>query len=230
MREVLEGAFAPNVAAEIMADAHQEGVVLDSVRDVLTFCRGPLAERIVKRGGISVKEAILQRLEQVLVATDAPTVPPDSVPPPDISIEISIGDDGREDTRVMPTVHKGPVSVLVIAGSADFAELLLASLGRTKVAPTTVHTENEIRKAMFSAAPLLVVIDATAAPGLDRGTIAAALRGLPDNVVSIVWGAETEFGDGLAAALEAAGVPGATSLRYGEGLAPLVDLIMARQQ
>ncbi len=218
VREVLEGAFAPEVASELMFDALARiGGVPSSTDEVLAFCRGPLAEVVEARVGSGVRAAILERIEQVLVRRDWSGT----------DIPIDVDEEGA--TRVMPTVWREPVRVLVVAGSGAFAEVLSASLGSGRVAPRTSNGDAaELRRAIFAHAPLLLIVDATSAPSIDAAELVVLLRGLPDDVAPVIWGIETEYGALLANGLQQFGVS-ANGLRFGEGVAPLLDLVMARQ-
>jgi hypothetical protein len=222
VREVLEGAFSPELATQLMFEALQAvGDVPTSADAVLQFCRGPLAQIVEDVVGADARTAVVLRLEQVLVegnmtGTDIP-IDVDFEPEPSL-------------TMVMPTVWREPVSVLVVSCTGDFAERLHAALGASRVTVATVDGEMDVRKGAFQMSPLLVVVDATAAPTMERGSIAAVFRGLPDHVLPVVWGAETEYGDGLANAMRAAGIGNAISLRYGEGIPAFLDLVLARYQ
>jgi hypothetical protein len=222
VREVLEGAFSPELATQLMFEALQAvGDVPTSPESVLKFCRGPLAQIVEDVVGQDARAAVLVRLEQVLVKGDMTGT--------DIPIDVDLEDEPSM-TMVMPTVWREPVSVLVVSSTGDFAQRLHAALGASRVTVATVDGEMDVRKGVFQMSPLLVVVDATAAPRMERGAIAAAFRGLPDNVLPVVWGAETEYGDGLANAMRAAGVHAAISLRYGEGIPAFLDLVLARYQ
>lgn len=222
VREVLEGAFTPELATQLMFEALQAvGNVPTSEDQVLKFCRGPLAQIVEDMVGEHARAAVLLRLEQVLVKGDSTGT--------DIPIDVDL-DPEPSLTMVMPTVWREPVSVLVVSSTGDFAQRLHAALGAARVTVATVDGETEVRKGVFQMSPLLVVVDATAAPSMERGAIATAFRGLPDNVLPVVWGAETEFGHGLAQAMLAAGVSNAISLRFGEGIPAFLDLVLARYQ
>lgn len=222
MREVLEGAFSPELATQLMFEALQAvGSVPRSQQEVLAFCHGPLAQIVEDLVGGEARGVVLARLDQVLVRGD--------VTGTDIPIDVDI-DAEPSLTMVMPTVWREPVSVLSVSSTGDFAERLHVALGASRVNVVTVDGEAEVRKAVFQRSPLLVVVDATAPPAMERGSIAAVFRGLPDNVLPVVWGAETEYGDGLANAMQVAGVANAISLRFGEGIPAFMDLVLARYQ
>lgn len=222
MREVLEAAFSPELATQLMFEALQAvGTIPASVEEVLSFCHGPLAQIVEDLVGSEARGAVLERLDQVLVRGDTTGT--------DIPIDVDF-DAEPSLTMVMPTVWREPVSVLAVSSTGDFASRLHAALGASRVNVVTVDGEAELRKAVFQRSPLLVVVDATAPPSMERGAIAAGFRGLPDNVLPIVWGAETEYGDGLANAMRVAGVANAISLRFGEGIPAFLDLVLARYQ
>lgn len=221
VREVLEGAVAPALATELMFDALQRaGSIPASAEEVRAFCKGPLQEGLAAKLGDDVTAIVIERLEQVLDTGDRAGT--------DIPIDIDL--DEATETTVMATVWREPVSVLVLAGTDDFGASLYAALGASRVSVKTVRREDELRKAIFAAAPLLVLVDATMPPDLPRGVIATSFRGLPDSVLPVVWGSETEYGEGLASALQAAGVTAAIDLRFSEGIPPLLDLVLARYQ
>lgn len=221
VREVLEGAFAPEVATLLMFQALREhGSVPKSTDEVMHMCNTTLAEVIGARGGPEVARALLDRLEQVLLQGDRTGT--------DIPIDVDM-DPEPSITMVMPTVWREPVSTIVISGQRLFADQLYACLGAARVKAHTAHDESALNKAIFSHAPLFVIIDATDPPDFDKATLVSALRRLPDSVQTVVWGAERGYADGFLEVCRASGID-AVGVDQAEGIGPLLDIILARYQ
>ncbi len=221
VREVLEGAFAPEVATLLMFQALREhGSVPTSKEEVLQMCNTTLVEVIGARGGPEVARALLDRLEQVLLKGDRSGT--------DIPIDVDMDPDPSI-TMVMPTVWREPVATIVVSGQRLFADQLYACLGAARVKAHTAHDENQLNKAIFSHAPFFVIIDATDPPHFDKANLVSALRRLPDSVQTVVWGAEHEYADGFLEVCRASGID-AVGVDQAEGIGPLLDIILARYQ
>lgn len=245
VREVLEGTFAPDIADELLSTALDEHPVHDAA-DVLALCRGPLAELLEQRGGAGVKHMVLETLEPVLGAS----VQRNTAPPPaitetapgsmgglDIDVDIE-GDDVEEDddatsskktTVQIPMVGAGGrVTVLIVAGSDRLADTLLRALGEDRVEPRTTNDELELRRAIFGVMPNLLVVDAAYDPSeVPRSGIATVLTALPVSIQPVLWGADTEYGQGLVQAMKAVGAE-AAYLDRTTGIATLLDFVRAR--
>jgi hypothetical protein len=221
VREVLEGAFAPEIATMMMFQALREhGRVPQSRDEVLELCRGTLLEVIGARAGLTVARTILDRFEQVLLAGDLTGT--------DIPIDVDMDPDPSI-TMVMPTVWREPVSCVVVSGQRLFADQLYACLGAARVKAHTASDDSTLRKSMFSHQPLFVIVDATEPPDIERATLVAALRRLPDSVQTVVWGAERSYADGFLEVCRASGVD-AVGVDQAEGIGPLLDIVLARYQ
>ncbi|MCZ7678542.1 MAG: hypothetical protein M5U28_07110 [Sandaracinaceae bacterium] len=92
--------------------------------------------------------------------------------------------------------------------------------------PHTASDEQSFRHATFSVTPLLAIVDC-AAPAIGARELTAALRGLPDRTLAVVWGEETSYGRELRARLQSAGAR-ALFLDRAEGNGPLLDLVLSR--
>ncbi len=237
VREILEGTFTPDLADELISDALDGHPPLQDASDVLAFCRGPLAQLLEARAGAGVRHMVLETLEPVLGASaKRATAPPPAITetaPGSVAIDIDVdGADEKDSTKAtvqIPLVSKGEqVSVLIVAGSDQLAETLLRALGEDRVAPRTTNNEQELRRAIFSVIPNLLVVDAAYAPSdVPRGGIATVLKALPVTVQPVVWGADTDYGRGLVEAMKAAGAE-AAFLDRTTGIATLLDLVRAR--
>jgi len=219
VREVLEGAFSPELATTLMFQALQaHGDVPRTPDDVLALCRGPLGAVVEERVGATIRNMVIDRLEQVLVRGSRDGT--------DIPIELDLDGDPT-DTMVIPVVFQEPVSVVVLAAAEDFGRHLLAALGPERVRVKTVTSEDALRKAVFTAEPLLVLIDATQPPSTEPPVVVTSLKALPDSVQPVVWGTDMEYGADLIRTLVAMGVT-ANGLVQADGIAPLLDLVLSR--
>ena len=219
MREVLEAALAPELATSLMFQALKGVPRLPKDRDsVIALCRGPLTVALRGRVGDDVAAEVLARIERVLMKGDRTGT--------DIPIEIDLDDD-VDSTMMMPVAFRAPVSVVVVSSKFRFAERLVASLGDERVYVTAAMDARELRKNVFAAQPLLVVVDATAAPAADDEDITLCLKGLPDRALGVVWGADTDYGKTMLALLQATG-SGAVGISQDDGIEPLLDLVLSR--
>jgi len=222
VREVLEGALPPEVATAAMfaALARWEGGVPATREDVLDLCRGPLQEILLRRVGEVVTGELLARLDRVLVHGDRTGT--------DIPLDIDVELDGEPSiTMTMPIVWREPVSVLVVSGRSTFAARLEASLGASRIHTTLASDVHDIRRATFAEAPLLALVDCVAPAPLAAQELAAALKDLPDQVLVVIWGEDQAFGAEVVPQLDAQGV-NSVRLSRGEGIGPLLDLILSR--
>lgn len=236
IREVLEGTFAPDQADEILSDALEQHPTLETAADVLEFCRGPLAALIEERAGAGMKHAVLESLEPVLGASvKRATMPPpseitDTAPGSleGLDIDVDVDEDKGKTTVQIPMAEGGRVSVLIIAKSNRLADTLLRALGDDRVVPQTTNDEQELRRAIFSMMPNLLVVDAAYDPSeISRGGVATVMKALPVSIQPVVWGSDTEYGRGLVGAMKAAGAE-AAYLDRTTGIATLLDLVRAR--
>jgi len=222
VREVLEGALPPEVATAAMfaALSRWEGGVPSSRQDVLDLCHGPLKEILLRRVGDLVTDELLNRLDRVLVHGDRTGT--------DIPLDIDIELDGEPSiTITMPIVWREPVSVLIISGRSTFSARLEASLGAARLHTTLATSVHEIRRATFSEAPLLALVDCVSPPDVSEAELASALKDLPDQVLVVIWGEDEPCGEALAPHLLACNVESVTLARS-EGIGPLLDLILSR--
>lgn len=221
VREVLEGALPAELATAMIFRALRNVDELPQDRDsVLALCRGPLAEALTAKVGADVTEEVLARIEQVLLRGDRTGT--------EVPLEIDVDLDGDVDsTLMMPVVFSAPVSVLVVSSKFRFAERLVASLGDERVYVTSAMDERELRKSVFTVQPLLVVVDGTAAPAMSDEVLAQCMKDLPDNALGVVWGDDTPYGRSVLKMLESTGT-NSVGIDEGEGIAPLLDLVLAR--
>ena len=258
IREVLEGTFAPDLADELLADALDGHPPLRDASDVLTFCRGPLAQVLERRAGAGVRHMVLESLEPVLGASaKRATAPPPSITetaPGSVgaasaamAIDIDLDGDGlisleldassddddaatsKKTTVQIPMVSEGGrVGVLIVAKSPRLGDTLVRALGDDRVLPKTTNDSVELRRAIFSVMPNLLVIDAAYEPSdVPRSEIATVMTALPVSIQPVVWGADTDYGKGLVQAMRTLGAE-AAYLDRTTGIATLLDLVRAR--
>ncbi len=221
VREVLEGALPTELATAMIFRALRDVDELPKDRDaVLALCRGPLAAALTAKVGQDVTDEVMARIEQVLVRGDRTGT--------EVPLEIDVDlDDDVERTLMMPVVFAAPVSVLVVSSKFRFAERLVASLGDDRVYVSSAMSERELRKSVFTVQPLLVVVDGTAAPAMGDEILAQCMKDLPDNALGVVWGDDTPYGRPLLQMLQSTGTK-CVGIDEGEGIGPLLDLVLAR--
>jgi hypothetical protein len=124
---------------------------------------------------------------------------------------------------------KGAVTVLVIAGSDEFAARLEAALGPARVATRTATTLREVEALTApSRASSIVLVDAMEFPPVEPVALAGLLGGLPASTVRAIWGADLAYGSVVLSELIGRGLP-ATPLDRREGIEPLLDLVRSRR-
>ncbi len=213
VRECLEGALAPAVATGVLFDALDRfGAVPADSEQVLAMVRGPLRELVGDRLGAD-GDALLEDIEAHLVELTG-----------ELEVEIDLDDADEAFTKQMASVPH-PVVVLVVSAERSFADRLLAAIGDERVYPHTVSDEAAFRHAMFSMSPLIAVLDSVRPPEATPSTLAAALRGLPDQTLPVVWAADAELGQDLHGRL---GHERVLFFDRREGIEPLLDLVLSR--
>jgi hypothetical protein len=105
---------------------------------------------------------------------------------------------------------------------------MLLAIGDERVYVSSVQDEGALRHATFSTNPMIVVVDAERPPSIEPHALAAALNGLPDATLSVVFAASTEYGRTVRAHLP----DGASTLfiERADGVEPLHDLVLSRHK
>lgn len=216
VREALEGALAPAVATRVLFDALDRSGrgVPASPEEVLELVRGPLAAILEHRLGTDASDELVRSIEARVGALAG-----------EVEVDVELDEEDESRTSQMAAVPY-PVSVVVVSASDELAARLLAAIGEARVHPHTARDEQGFRHATFSMSPLLAIVDC-AHPSIGARALAAALRGLPDRTLAVVWGEETPYGRDLRARLEADGAR-ALFLDRAEGNGPLLDLVLSR--
>lgn len=188
--------------------------------EVVEIVRAHLAVALAARGVAQAPALIAEIIARIEAS---PAVPDDAV---DVDVDVEDFEEGKT-TQMTAVPH--PVSVLVASASESFANRLLAVLGEDRVYPFTVADETALRHATFSAAPLVLVVDATAPPAIDAGAMASAMRGLPRQTTPVVWSQDTDYGRALRGKLEQHHTQ-ALFLSRTEGIEPLLDVVLSRRK
>lgn len=222
IREALEGFIAPEVATAIIFDAlAQAPSPPSSLHEARSFVSGPLTDVVSRRMRPSDVTSVIRLMQDVIdsaIDRDGVDVDVDFDP-------LSSSTERSTETQQMSTIAR-PVPVVVLAEQPLFADRLGLCLGEDRVYTSTVGNAAALRKALFAQSPLLVVIDATTVSSLVVDEVADVLRGFPDNVVPVLWGGETAWGERLVAL--APRKPAVVTLDRKEGIEPLCDLILSR--
>ncbi|MBX3272588.1 MAG: hypothetical protein KF729_20175 [Sandaracinaceae bacterium] len=221
VRETLEGIVEPSIATSVLFESLSRWGrgVPRGPEQVLELVQGPVRELLERRIGPSAGpalDALIAQLEAIAAGDE-------------LEVEIDFDEPEEPDgalTAQMLAVSV-PVVVLVVAGYREFATRLTASIGRERVHTLTVGDVEELRRTTFSASPQVVVVDAAQPAAIRTADLARALKDLPDRVISFVWGEDTSYGRELRARAEQLGAS-ALYLDRGEGIEPLLDLILSR--
>lgn len=220
MRRGLERVLSPATATGAIFEAldrWQHGVPAD--RDaVLALIRGPLTEVLRERVGVDRTAALVRSLEAELEGAGAT----------DLDVDVEIEDEIEDiPETVQMTAVPHPVSVLIVGATDEFARRLVTALGEDRVKVETVRDEWQVRHAVFSGSPLVVVVDACAPPAVRPPELAELLAQVPEATLPILWGNETDYGK----AMRAKGLgQRVVSLPRSEGIEPLFDLVLSRHQ
>jgi hypothetical protein len=224
VRETLEGTLAPAIATATLFEALDRwgrGIPGDTAQ-VLELVRGPLSTLLDERLGVESAREVVASIEQRLAAQL----------PADLDVDVDVSEeqedefnDGVKTTQMAAVPH--PVSVLVVSASKVFGERLLTVLGDDRVYPHTVNDEQAFRHAVFSALPLIAIVDTTHPPAIRPPVLATALRTLPRQTVAVIWSTETDYGRETRVRLEQ-GESDVVFLDRKEGIEPLLDLVLSR--
>ncbi len=223
IREALEGVLAPELATAILFDALALAPVApSSLHEARSFVSGPLSEVVGRR----VRPSEITQVIRLMQGAIDSAIDRDGVDV-DIDFDPTASSSGVQstETQQMSTIAR-PVPVVVFAVTGLFAERLELCLGEDRVYTVTVGDAAALRKSLFAQSPLLVVVDATASEHVEPERVLEVLRGIPDNVVPVLWGGETKWGARLLAL--APGRPQLVTLERSEGIEPLCDLILSR--
>lgn len=231
IREALEGFLTPEVATAILFDslALVPGPP-KSLEDARSFVGGALTtimSRRLRPDEVATITPAVREIIDAAIARDGLDVDIEFDP---LMSDAGVSGEGAEaagstETQQMSTITR-PVPVVVVSESPLFGDRLALCLGEDRVYTTTVGSAAALRKSLFALSPMLVVLDGSAAVGLDIDALSDVLRGFPDNVVAVLWAGETEWGQRLLA--HAPRKPGVVTLERGEGIEPLCDLVLSR--
>jgi hypothetical protein len=211
VRDALERALAPAVATSVLFEAlERSGRGTPTTREeTIRLVRGSLAQILVERLGTREGGELIKTLGAKISIDE------------EIRVDFEDFEDGS--TAQMMAVAR-PVTVLVASAAPAFGERLLVVLGEDRVYPMTVTDEAGLRHATFSAAPLVIVVDATKPPDVKPAALASVLRSLPKQTFALVWSQESDYGRELKQRLGKA----ALYLDRTEGIEPLLDVILSR--
>jgi hypothetical protein len=225
LREALERFVAPELATALLFEALElfGRPPPSRFEETRAFAASALAEAVCRKMGPQHASEILRSIDEVIArAADLEGVAIDI----DVEAPVEDEDDDATVTTQMMVVQK-PVPVVVIGATGAFAARLSACLGDDRVFAVAVGNQASLRKAVFSYAPLLVIVDGVDPPAVDPSELAAALRGLPDATLPVLWAADSPWSADFLRRLEDAGVPIVTFPRR-EGIEPLLDMVLAR--
>jgi hypothetical protein len=231
VREALEGVVSPTVATTLLFEALESSGTSPptTLEEMRTFATGPLQDAVRRKLRDDDASQVRMRVSALFTrATDRRA--PGTASEVDVDVDLDFGgegEDGATSTAVM-TVVKRPVPVVVLSARSTFAERLVVCLGEDRVKTIPVTDEAALSKNVFAYSALVVVLDGAAPTPVDGASLAAALRRLPNGATTIVWASDAEGGTALANALDRAGAS-AVTLGRGDGIEPLLDLILSRR-
>ncbi|MCB9591732.1 MAG: hypothetical protein H6719_03275 [Sandaracinaceae bacterium] len=224
VRETLEGIVEPSVATSVLFESLSRWGrgVPKGAEQVLELVQGPLRELLTHRLGPEAEPALATLVAQLtaLASDDLG----------DFEVDIEFDDDPVGEDAAMTAQMQAvsvPVVVLVVAGYREFANRLNAAIGRERVHTITIGDVEELRRTAFSANPQIVVVDSAQPAAIRPSDLARALKGLPDRVISFVWGEDTSYGRELRVRADQLDAT-VLYLARNEGIEPLLDLVLSR--
>lgn len=220
IREALESVAAPEVATAILFDALANATSPPTTLvEARSFVSGPLRDAVRRRLRGDESTSIIRIVEGAIDSA----IDRDGL---DVEVEfdpLASSVERTTETQQMETIAR-PVPVVVLAQNDSFAQRLTLCLGEDRVYATTVSTPAALRKAVFAQSPLVVVVDGAACESMSADVVADVVRGVPDNVVPVLWNGATEWARGL---VERSPLRLVT-LERKEGIEPLCDLVLSR--
>lgn len=252
VREVLESMLPRALARSAMAEALSEAEGPATAESLHQLVHGQLQSNLSGRIPDEVRDALMARLNQIVGPSQVGTRPRATIPDNpetarlfathpetrtgaratdlELKIDSEIPMDFEHDpqaTERLQFAGRRSVPVVAVAATESLERSLRGEL-RQSFSCRTVRSDAELRKAAFSDAPLLVIVDASDPPRSDVRALAIAIQKLPNNVVTVIWGSERRFGTTLLAALEGTKAR-LVRVPKSEGLDPLLDLIASRR-
>jgi hypothetical protein len=227
VREALEGVVSPTVATSLLYEALEASgrPPPGTLEEMRAFAHGPLDAQVRKRMREEDASEIRLRVGALFGRAMASEMPLAV----DVDVDLGFeGDDADGTATAQMMVVKRPVPVVVLSARADFSDRLVVCLGEDRVKTIAVTDETALSKAVFAYSALVVVLDGAAPAKVDGTALAASLRRLPNGATTIVWASDTEGGAALADGLERAGAA-AVTIGRGDGVEPLLDLILSRR-
>lgn len=217
IREILEASLAPREGARVLLEALARwGPRVPSDLDELTaFAAGPLRESLCARVDTARAMRVLGAIESVLDTASVPTQEHD--------IPIVWEDESTHEVRAL---HE-PVPLLVVASRGALADRLDLSLGPDVVDARTEGSPARLER-WLGGAPAVVIVDASDPIGMPADALYARLVRLPASTTIVVWGSDLEYGYRLAALAEHGG-RSLVTLRTGDGLESVLDVVLARR-
>jgi hypothetical protein len=223
VRERLESVLCVTVAHAVLFDAlARSSRRVRTVADMLELACGPLWERLADQVGEEEATAITEMLARNLVRAD-------ETGEADMRQSQPQGRVPRERPTTPMLGTKLPVEVAVAASSGGFAEVLAWCLGHDRVAPFTVGTTQEVRRALRPVPPILAIVNGDDPPGVRARDLAEELAAAPCSTLLAVWGIDRPYGAEVAEGLAGIARP-CVAVDRGEGVAPLLDLVRSRHQ
>jgi hypothetical protein len=224
LREALEGVVAPETATSLLFEALElHGKTPPStLEETRAFAESSLAEAVKRKVRAEDASQIIKQIDKLFeraIEGDGVAV--------DVEVEPESWDEGNPAATTQMAVVKKPVPVVVLGATGIFAERLVACLGEDRVRAVPATDEASLRKAVFAYSPLIVLVDGIAPVAIEPAKLAAALHGLPDSALPVLWGSESAWSRSAVSALEAADLEIVT-LDRSEGIEPLLDLVLAR--
>lgn len=235
VREALEGVVSPTVATALLYEALEASGAAppDTLEAMKAFAHGPLDEAVRRRMRDDEASQIRARVGELFTRALRHSRLPPRGDGGDFDLDVDVdlgveGDDADGTATQQMTVVKRPVPVVVLSARSEFADRLVVCLGEDRVKTVPVVDDATLSKAVFAYSALVVVLDGAAPARVDLSALAQALRRLPNGATTVVWASESEGGTTLASALDRAGAA-AVTLGRGDGIEPLLDLILSRR-
>lgn len=258
LRLILQQELPHARAAAVLFEALAawQGRVPNDTEEAIEVVREALPGVLELRAGLDAKRAreLAKEIERMLHISDAPTggfraVPEQGAPSRTTEeIDIDVLEPIEEPSKAEPlplvlqrhtaafveksTAHmpvtEGPVPVVVLSSSTDFAARLQMALGPEHVSARAARGVENLQTRGFRGAPDVVIVDANDFAPIEGRILIEALAALPSITSRTIWGCETAYGQRVVSALERQSVP-CIPVQSGSGIEPIADLIRARR-
>ncbi|MEM9195818.1 MAG: hypothetical protein AAGF12_42020 [Myxococcota bacterium] len=222
LRETLEERIPANLAATILMTALADWgrTVPDDREELMQFIGGPLRQTLLGKVQSHEAQAMIRRIERLLIDAEAPTGSRGALSPE----AREMWPQEERTTEQLPKVP-GPTRIIVLSQAAGFEQQLVKRYGPHRVVVLTMDTPPLLRS--LSPPHDILLIDGAMPPDIEAPSLANWIRRIPAVIPRIVWGSDLSYGKRVLSSLRAMGQE-YSAFSVLDGLSPLFDLIHSR--